>query len=143
MTSSPQMKNFQLQTVLKPQTTYSNRLSNFQSVALESTSNATPVAGKKIVTSQIKYPESNTGVQSTPSTSIAIPVTLPKKTVQISEDLKNLTKTVPSLAVVVRPSKALPESVMQKKREELGKSFPLIFFSNLPISKCNLIISIF
>jgi len=119
LTNSPQLKNLQLQTVLKPQTTYGNRLSNVQPASSDAPSITTPACGKKIVTTQIKYLEANTSVPNAPSTSIAIPVTLPKKTVQASEDLKNLTKSVPSLAVVVHPSKSPPESVMQKKREEL------------------------
>jgi len=121
MTNSPQLKTLQLQTVLKPHATYGNRLSNLPSAPPEVPSTTSPATGKKIVATQIKHPETNTSVSSTPSTSIAIPVTVPKKTVQVTEDLKNLTKSVPSLAVVVRPSKAPTESVIQKKREELGR----------------------
>ena len=117
-TNSQQSKNFQLQTVLKPSTNLHPALMD-----LPSTSAAT----KKVVTSQTKYPEVNA-----PSTSSATPVvTLSKKTTQVSaEDVKNISKSIPSLAVVVRPSKTLSELVMQKKRDELGTFFFKTFFKH-------------
>lgn len=38
-----------------------------------------------------------------------------------SEDPRTLSKTPPSLCVIVKPSKAIPEVMNQKKRETLGK----------------------
>ena len=81
-----------------------------------------PLSCKKtsVTAPQSKHPNENQSSNVNQPPSIATPLQA-KKTIQVvAEDLKNTTKTIPSLSVVVRPSKALPEHVNQKKREALG-----------------------
>lgn len=46
---------------------------------------------------------------------------------QTQEDPKVLSKTIPSLCVVVRPANAVPDAVNSKKREALGESLLFLF----------------
>lgn len=83
-----------------------------------------PVQPSEIAPSSATSVSASISQQSKAPTSSTITTT--KKNAQsgsIVEDPKLLSKTIPSLCVVVRPANAVPDAVNQKKRETLGNIY--------------------